>query len=73
MLPYTGRKHQIRQHLASIGFPILGDSDYGTEEHLQMHKGLYLHATELLFKHPITEKEIKLKLDLPKKFLKLFK
>ena len=71
--PITGRKHQIRKHLAHIGHPILGDQEYGSEEHLQMHKGLYLHASEITFDHPITGAPINFKLDLPKKFTKLVK
>jgi 23S rRNA pseudouridine1911/1915/1917 synthase len=49
----TGRTHQIRVHLQSIGHPVCGDADYG-------HKGLYglerqfLHATRLAFAHPST-------------------
>jgi 23S rRNA pseudouridine1911/1915/1917 synthase len=49
----TGRTHQIRVHLQSIGHPVCGDRDYG-------HKGLYglerqfLHATRLAFAHPTT-------------------
>lgn len=71
--PITGRKHQIRKHLAHLGHPILGDQDYGSEEHLQMHKGLYLHATEIQFDHPITGEPLKFELPLPKKFTKLIK
>jgi 23S rRNA pseudouridine1911/1915/1917 synthase len=49
----TGRTHQIRVHLKSIGHPVCGDRDYG-------HRGLYglerqfLHATRLAFAHPTT-------------------
>lgn len=42
-LLYTGRTHQIRVHLASVGLPILGDSLYGGKE----AKRIYLHASEL--------------------------
>ncbi len=45
----TGRRHQIRSHLASAGYPIVGDRVYGSKE----EKGrLYLHASRLKFRHP---------------------
>ena len=40
---FTGRTHQIRVHLSSVGFPILGDTLYGGAD----AKRIYLHATEL--------------------------
>lgn len=46
LLPVTGRTHQLRVHLASIGYPIVGDKLYGREEAPR----LFLHATKLLFK-----------------------
>ena len=70
--PKTGRRHQLRKHLASIDHPILGDKDYGIEG-LQLNgKGLYLHAFSLKFVHPFTGKEVLLKDDLPNKFKKIF-
>lgn len=47
----TGRTHQIRVHLASIGHPILGDAVYGSK---QSAGRLMLHAWRLSFSHPIT-------------------
>ncbi len=70
--PETGRRHQLRKHLASIGNPILGDLLYGKENLLLKGKGLYLHAYTLTFKHPFTQKPVKGKAELPKKFEKLF-
>jgi tRNA pseudouridine32 synthase/23S rRNA pseudouridine746 synthase len=49
--PVTGRSHQLRIHLSSIGHPILGCSFYGNE---QSAKRLLLHANELRVQHPIT-------------------
>ncbi|HBA83304.1 MAG TPA: RNA pseudouridine synthase [Verrucomicrobia bacterium] len=46
----TGRKHQIRVHLADSGHPIVGDKKYGQED--RINKRLALHAVSLAFKHP---------------------
>jgi 23S rRNA pseudouridine1911/1915/1917 synthase len=70
--PHTGRRHQLRKHLSEIGNPILGDRDYGTEGLILSGKGLYLHASSLLFSHPITQEELFIEAALPKKFGKLF-
>ena len=50
--PLTGRTHQLRVHLLSIGHPILGDALYGTEEVRLRAPRLLLHATRLEFTHP---------------------
>ncbi|WP_255399299.1 RluA family pseudouridine synthase [Roseivirga sp. 4D4] len=70
--PETGRRHQLRKHLASIGNPILGDKDYGTEGLILKGKGLYLHAYSLEFKHPFTNDKILQIDELPLKFKKIF-
>ncbi len=48
--PKTGRTHQIRVHLAAIGFPIVGDAVYGGQSELLSHQ--FLHAAELEFNLP---------------------
>ncbi len=50
--PRTGRSHQLRVHMASIGHPILGDRLYAPEEQRGMAPGLQLHAGYLAFRHP---------------------
>ena len=50
--PITGRSHQLRVHLASLGHPILGDTIYATPEQQQAAPRLLLHATELSFNQP---------------------
>lgn len=70
--PLTGRRHQLRKHLLSIGNPILGDKKYGIEKLILMGKGLYLHAFSLSFIHPFTKEPIYIQDELPKRFNKLF-
>lgn len=53
--PETGRSHQLRLHLASIGHPILGDVFYGDAA---SHPRLCLHAKRLEFTHPETQKRL---------------
>ncbi len=55
----TGRTHQIRVHLAHLGFPILGDEKYGdfaVNKELRRHglKRMALHAWRMAFRHPLT-------------------
>ena len=71
----SGRPHQIRIHLASIGHPLVGDPLYGlTGQPLQNLPGLpgdggyFLHAQLLKFHHPITGEQINLEAPLPSGF-----
>ncbi|MCJ9430541.1 RluA family pseudouridine synthase [Kordiimonas marina] len=52
--PITGRSHQLRVHMQSLGHPILGDTLYATPEQVAMAPRLQLHATELVLTHPVT-------------------
>lgn len=70
--PETGRRHQLRVHLASIGNPILGDKDYGIEGLVLNGKGLYLHAHSLVFEHPFSKTEVHQEGGLPDRFRKIF-
>jgi len=72
VFPKTGRTHQIRIHLASIGHPIFGDKLYVEEKMLHKGKGLFLCACEISFLHPKTSEEINLKIAPPYKFESLF-
>lgn len=52
--PHTGRSHQLRLHMYSLGYPILGDNLYGTQETHAMSTRLLLHSTQLSFRHPVS-------------------
>jgi len=54
LLPETGRSHQLRLHLATIGHPILGDAIYAPPELVAAAPRLMLHAELLEFTHPRT-------------------
>jgi 23S rRNA pseudouridine1911/1915/1917 synthase len=70
--PLTGRRHQLRKHMAHLGNPILGDKDYGIEGLILHGKGLYLHAHTLHFTHPFTNQKLQLVDELPERFMKIF-
>jgi tRNA pseudouridine32 synthase/23S rRNA pseudouridine746 synthase len=57
--PLTGRSHQLRVHLLSIGHPILGDALYGSDEVRARAPRLLLHASELGFVHPATQQPVR--------------
>lgn len=61
----TGRMHQIRVHMAAIGFPVLGDPTYGRSQPIPGLNRQFLHASRLRFKHPITGEEISVESPLP--------
>ncbi len=61
----TGRTHQIRVHLASIGHPLLGDVVYGSKKPYPGLAGQCLHARKLKFIHPATGKPVELECPLP--------
>jgi len=56
--PITGRSHQLRLHMQAIGHPILGCEFYADTQALQKSSRLLLHATELVFNHPVTGEKI---------------
>ena len=59
----TGRTHQIRLHMSSIGHPLLGDTLYGTSSPLISRQAL--HSYKIKFIHPITKKELELTAKIP--------
>lgn len=63
--PRTGRTHQLRVHLASIGHPILGDALYGCDDVAARTPRLMLHASVLQFRHPVTGEALRVESAVP--------
>jgi len=64
----TGRTHQIRVHMAEIGYPIVGDEVYSNGRNPFNVKGQMLHAVKLGFIHPTTKQKIVFEAPLPEYF-----
>ena len=71
-MPQTGRTHQIRVHLASLGHPVVGDNTYGAPAKLRFGGNdeptlprTFLHAAKLAFAHPISGAPLQLEAPLP--------
>ena len=62
--PRTGRPHQIRVQLASMGCPIVGDKKYGSSK-VNADKSICLHARRLSFLHPVQKVEVSFLAELP--------
>jgi tRNA pseudouridine65 synthase len=78
MKPKTGRKHQLRRHMAHLRHPIVGDTTHGDGKHNRLYREVYdchrlmLHASELRFVHPYTKQELVLKASFDESWQKLF-
>jgi 23S rRNA pseudouridine1911/1915/1917 synthase len=70
---HSGRTHQIRVHLKSIGHPLIGDHTYGwkTDPELPEPGRVMLHAERIAFLHPITARPLDLRAPLPADFTNL--
>lgn len=72
--PTTGRMHQLRRHFAHIFYPIIGDRKHGCNKQNKFFKEqwemttMLLHASELLFKHPVTGEAVHLKAPVQEEF-----
>ncbi len=67
----TGRTHQIRVHMASIGHPVLGDDVYGNHKFKANLYGQLLHAQTLGFIHPTTKEYMEFEAPIPEHFKKI--
>ena len=64
----TGRTHQIRVHMASLGHPVMGDKTYGVKKEKYNLSGQLLHAKIVGFIHPITKEYMEFETDIPESF-----
>ena len=69
----TGRTHQIRVHLAHIGYPVIGDTTYSNGKNRWGVVGQCLHAKRLKFKHPTTGKEMTIEAEIPDYFKEILR
>ncbi|TDQ11355.1 pseudouridine synthase [Pedobacter metabolipauper] len=76
--PTTGRMHQLRKHFAHIFYPIIGDRKHGCNKQNKFFKEqwemttMMLHASELIFDHPVTGEKIHLKAAVQDEFKRVF-
>lgn len=64
LIPYTGKTHQLRVHMSSIGFPLAGDFMYGAEDRSLIGRPA-LHSYELWMRHPMTGEDLHFVCPLP--------
>nr|MCR5074119.1 RluA family pseudouridine synthase [Clostridiales bacterium] len=64
LIPYTGKTHQLRVHMSSVGFPLAGDFMYGAEDRSLIARPA-LHSYELWMRHPMTGEDLHFVCPLP--------
>jgi tRNA pseudouridine65 synthase len=78
MKPTTGRKHQLRRHMAHLRHPIVGDTSHGDGKHNRLFRQQYdacrlmLHASRLQFAHPYTNERLIINAPFDEIWLRLF-
>ena len=70
LIPHTGRTHQLRLHMAAVGYPLAGDWLYGAEDRALIARPA-LHSHQLTMTHPITGEPIRLTAELPEDMKRL--
>jgi tRNA pseudouridine65 synthase len=76
-IPQTGRMHQLRKHFAHINHPIIGDRPHGCNKQNKLFKDTYdmmtmlLHASEVSFKHPVSNENISVNAPLHDEFKRM--
>jgi tRNA pseudouridine32 synthase / 23S rRNA pseudouridine746 synthase len=65
----TGRKQQIRVHLSEMGYPVVGDREYGKGK--DVYGTLALHAISISFTHPVSGKRLTFKTGIPDFFIRM--
>ena len=65
----TGRKNQVRVHLAEMGCPLVGDRRYGADA--KVFRRIRLHACYLGFTHPVTDRFVEFESPMPQEFMVL--
>lgn len=71
VFPVTGRTHQIRIHMKTQGYLVVGDKMYAERQKTILGKGLFLCARAIEFKHPVSGKLVSLEIPVPKKFIRV--
>ena len=77
--PRSGRQHQIRRHLKHLRHPVIGDANYGDLAHNRFFRDtfgvgrLLLAATQICFKHPYTNTELRIAAPLDESFRRVFR
>jgi len=69
--PITGRTHQLRVHCQAIGAPIIGDGKYNPSSDIKSN--LCLHAVNIIFSHPVTDKIMDIEAPMPEHFHRIAK
>jgi tRNA pseudouridine65 synthase len=75
--PETGRMHQLRKHFSHIFHPIIGDRTHGCNKQNKLFKQrweldtMLLHASQLTFNHPLTQKQVHIEANLQDEFLRV--
>ncbi|HHN93381.1 MAG TPA: RluA family pseudouridine synthase [Anaerolineae bacterium] len=71
--PHTGRTHQVRVHLAWLGYPVVGDAVYGRRRQRLLTDRHFLHAARLEFTHPASGEKVAFEAPLPRQLAALLK